>query len=86
MAFNFDKIINRFLLGEINEQNPSIFSYIQNLNEILSHLTPKTMREKRDLEIAKTHLNEIRKYSRKMSEKISLLEEQLKILEEKEEK
>jgi hypothetical protein len=73
-------VINNLLSENVN--TPTIFSYIQSLTETINRLSPKTVREKRDLEIAREHLREIRKISRKLQERVDVLEEQVKVLEE----
>jgi len=49
---------------------------------ILEQFVSRSQRESRQVSIAKQHLNEIRKLNRRLEEKINLLEEQIKILEE----
>ena len=78
---DWDSMTRKFLLGErINP--PSLRSYIQSLNEILKHINPPSLREKRNVEIAIEHLRGINRHTRKLEEKVSLLEEKLKVLEE----
>jgi len=84
---NYDKlnsITRQFLLGE--EKVPSVYSYIQSIEETLSKLTPKTKTDTRRIEVAKTHLKEIKRHTRRLQESVSKLEERLKILEESVEK
>ena len=69
-----------FLNESLDEKN--IFTYIQGLQEIISNLKPKTMTEKRRLQLAKNHLREVRKFARRMDSDISVLQEKLNILEE----
>ena len=69
-----------FLNESIDEK--SIFTYIQGLQEIISNLKPRTMTEKRRLQIAKTHLREVKRFARRMENEMSVLQEQLNILEE----
>ena len=49
-----------FLTESLDEKN--IFTYIQGLQEIISNLKPRTMTEKRRLQIAKTHLREVKDF------------------------
>ena len=53
-----------FLNESLDEKN--IFTYIQGLQEIISNLKPRTMTEKRRLQIAKTHLREVKRFARRM--------------------
>ena len=69
-----------FLNESLDEKN--IFTYIQGLQEIISNLKPKTMTEKRRLQLAKNHLQEVKKFARRMNNDIGMLQEKLNILEE----
>ena len=64
----------------LDEKN--IFTYIQGLQEIISNLKPRTMTEKRRLQIAKTHLREVKRFARRMENDMVVLQEKLNILEE----
>jgi len=70
----------RYLINEEIERD--IFMYIQSLQEVISQLKPRSMSEKRRLSVATQHLKEVRKYARRMQNKVDLLEEKLNILEE----
>jgi|TARA_R110000824_G_scaffold10568_5_gene46447 hypothetical protein len=69
-----------FLNESLDEKN--IFTYLQGLQEIISNLKPKTMTEKRRLQLAKNHLREVKRFARRMDNDIGVLEERLNILEE----
>ena len=69
-----------FLSEGLDEKN--IFTYIQGLQEIISNLKPRTMTEKRRLQIAKTHLREVKRFAKRMESDMSVLQEKLNILEE----
>ena len=69
-----------FLTESLDEKN--IFTYIQGLQEIISNLKPRTMTEKRRLQLAKTHLREVKRFARRMENEVSLLQEKVNILEE----
>ena len=71
---------NEFLNESLDEKN--IFTYIQGLQEIISNLKPKTMTEKRRLQLAKTHLREVKRFARRMQNDMSVLQEKVNILEE----
>jgi|TARA_E500000331_G_C17255005_1_gene712718 hypothetical protein len=78
MSLNSDW--QNFLSESLDEKN--IFTYIQGLQEIISNLKPRTMTEKRRLQIAKTHLREVKRFARRMENEMSLLQEKLNIIEE----
>tara|TARA_R110000782_G_scaffold165692_1_gene257646 strand:- start:1203 stop:1454 length:252 start_codon:yes stop_codon:yes gene_type:complete len=69
-----------FLNENIDDKN--IFTYIQGLQEIISNLKPRTITEKRRLQLAKTHLCEVKRFARRMENDMSVLQEKLNILEE----
>jgi len=72
-----------FLLGEARA--PSLGSYIQAISEVLGSITPRSQRDSRRIEIAKESLKEVRRHSRRLQERVTLLEEQVQILEESKE-
>jgi len=78
MSLNSDW--QNFLNESLDEKN--IFTYIQGLQEIISNLKPRTMTEKRRLQIAKTHLREVKRFARRMENDMTVLQEKLNILEE----
>ena len=78
MTLNSDWQI--FLTEGLDEKN--IFTYIQGLQEIISNLKPRTITEKRRLQIAKTHLREVKRFVRRMENEMSILQEKLNIIEE----
>ena len=78
MSLNSDW--QKFLTESLDEKN--IFTYIQGLQEIISNLKPRSMTEKRRLQIAKTHLREVKRFARRMENDMSVLQEKLNILEE----
>ena len=55
---DFDKMTRRFLT---EGQLPSVASFIQSLEEVLTKLRPNTRTDERRVEIAKSHLKEIRR-------------------------
>ena len=78
MSLNSDW--QKFLTESLDEKN--IFTYIQGLQEIISNLKPRTITEKRRLQIAKTHLREVRRFARRMQNDMYVLQEKLNLLEE----
>ena len=73
-----------FLINEELDER-SIFTYIQGLQEIISNLKPRTVSEKRRLQLAKQHIREVRKYARRMLNENMNLQEKLNLLEENKE-
>jgi hypothetical protein len=78
---DLNKLTRRFLLGEAKSR-PTVRAYVESVVGILEQFMPKSQRESRQLSVARQHLNEIKKLNRKLEEKITLLEEQVKVLEE----
>ena len=76
---DFDKMTRRFLT---EGQLPSGASFIQSLEEVLTKLRPNTRTDERRVEIAKSHLKEIRRSVRRLQNEVTLLQEQLQVLEE----
>jgi len=77
---SLDKQWRDFLNESADDKN--IFTYIQGLQEIISNLKPKTIAEKRRLQLAKQHLREVKRFARRMENDIGVLQEKLNILEE----
>ena len=77
---SLEKDWQRYLINEEIEKD--IFMYIQSLQEIIAHVKPKSMAEKRRMAMAEQQLKEVRKHARRMENRVSLLEEKLNILEE----
>jgi hypothetical protein len=84
MGVDYDRMTRQFLLGEARAPE-DIFVFIQGLSDALANFTPRTMSEKRRVDIAKSQLREIKRSARKMQNQITLLEEKLTILEENKE-
>ena len=78
MSLNSDW--QKFLTESLDEKN--IFTYIQGLQEIISNLKPRTVSEKRRLQLAKQHIREVRKYARRIMNENMDLHEKLQLLEE----
>jgi RNA-splicing ligase RtcB len=81
---SIDREWKNFLINEELDEK-SIFTYIQGLQEIISNLKPRTVSEKRRLQLAKQHINEVRKYARRMLNENMDLQEKLNLLEENKE-
>jgi RNA-splicing ligase RtcB len=81
---SIDREWKNFLINEELDEK-SIFTYIQGLQEIISNLKPRTVSEKRRLQLAKQHINEVRKYARRILNENMDLQEKLNLLEENKE-
>ena len=62
---SLDNEWRNFLVNE-NLDEKTIFTYIQGLQEIISNLNPKTVTERRRLQLAKNHLREVKRFARRM--------------------
>ena len=78
---SLDSQWRNFLINEELDER-SIFTYIQGLQEIISNLKPRTVSEKRRLQLAKQHIREVRKYARRIMNENMDLQEKLQLLEE----
>ncbi len=79
---DYDKITRRFLMGE-NLDKPGLLEYIQHVGEILSSIRPASKQEARRLTIAKESIKQCRRHAKKLQERVRVLEEELKPLQEK---
>ncbi len=77
---SLDRAWKDFLNESVDEK--TIFTYIQGLQEIISNLKPRTVSEKRRLQLAKQHIREVRKYARRIMNENMDLHEKLQLLEE----
>ena len=78
---DFRRMTREFLLGE-SKPPPSIASYIQSISEVLESITPRSRTDERRIEIASSSLKEVRRHTRRLQERVGVLEEQVKVLEE----
>ena len=81
MKLNLNDLTRRFLLDE-GTVKPSVRAYVESVIRILDEVRPKSQKENRQISVARLHLQEIKRLNRKLEERITLLEEQVKILEE----
>ena len=81
MKVDLRRITRDFLLGEV-KSNPTARAYVESVLRILDEVRPKSQRESRQLSVARQNLLEIKRVVRTRENKISLLEEQVRILEE----
>jgi len=77
------RMTREFLLGE--SKPPSLASYIQSISEVLEAVRPHTQRDSLRIETAKANLKEVRRHTRRLQERVTLLEEQVQVLEESKE-
>lgn len=88
-AFDLHKAIRKFTLGEGITKEPSMMSYLQTLEEVVSNVSPRNQADARRLEMAleairgtRRHYKRLKEENAKLMEQNSSLEEQLKVLEE----
>ena len=81
MKIDLNNLTRKFLLGE-TKQRPSVRAYVESIVRIIDEVRPKSQRENRQFSVARQHLQEIKRLNSQLVEKITLLEEQVKILEE----
>ncbi len=80
MKFDLNSLTKQFIITE--GVGPSITSWIQALSENINSLKPRSLSEERRVEVMRHQLREVRRASRRMTEQISKLEEQVNILQE----
>jgi len=81
MKTDLRKMTRDFLIGEV-KSNPTARAYVESVLRILDEVRPKSQRESRQLSVARQNLLEIKRVVRTLENKISLLEEQVRVLEE----
>ena len=80
---DFRRMTREFLLGE--RKAPSLASYIQSISEVLESVTPRSRTDERRIAMAKSNLVEVRRHARRLQERVTILEEQVQVLEESKE-
>jgi hypothetical protein len=81
MKVDLRRMTRDFLIGEV-KSNPTARAYVESVLRILDEVRPKSQRESRQLSVARQNLLEIKRVVRTLENKISLLEEQVRVLEE----
>jgi polyhydroxyalkanoate synthesis regulator phasin len=81
MKVDLRKLTRDFILGE-SLNKPNARAYVESVLRILDEVRPKSQRESRQLSVARQNLLEIKKVVRQLESKITLLEEQVRVLEE----
>ena len=77
------RMTREFLLGE--SRAPSLGSYLQSIAEVLGAITPRSRKDEHRIEMAQKSLKEVRRHTRRLQERVTLLEEQMQVLEESKE-
>ena len=72
----------RFIMNEGVKKLVDWKSLVQSIDESLSSLNPKSLRDSRRIELARHNLKEVKNHLRRANERVDTLEEQLRILEE----
>ena len=80
MTVEYDRW-KRNLLNE-NGSQPSLFSYIQAVEESLRSLQPKTVSDVRRIEIARENLTNVRRHAKRLNDQLIFLQEENKQLQE----
>lgn len=80
MKIDFLKMTRDFILNE--GQGPSVISYVQSLGEALNGITPRSIADARRLEMAKETLLNVRRHIKRLEDKINVLQEEVKTLQE----
>lgn len=71
----FDKMIRNFIrLDEKTEA--TLHGYLQTLSELLSIISPKTLRDQHRLQVAKEHVSNVKRHIRRIETRINELEEE----------
>ncbi len=72
----------RFIMNEGAKKLVDWKSLVQSIDEALSLLNPKSLRDSRRIELARHNLKEVKSHLRRANERVATLEEQLRVLEE----
>lgn len=76
------KMTKRFIMSEGKKKLVDWKSLVQSIDEALSSLNPKSLRDSRRIELARHNLKEVKSHLRRANERVATLEEQLRVLEE----
>ena len=75
------EMTRKFLLGE-NKDSPTLRGYMESIKEFLDNASPGSLKESKKLAVAKENLFMAHRIANKLEEKVFVLEEQVKVLEE----
>jgi len=78
---DFRKLTREFILGE-GQQRASPQSYFQTITELLDMMNPKTVSNKRRIESIRESVRNLRRHMLQMEKRITVLQEQIQVLEE----
>ena len=83
MKIDLNRLTRKFLLGE-SFKKPNMRALIESVASILNEVQgrARSQRENRQISVAQQQLLEIKSLSRQMENKLTKLEEQVRILEE----
>lgn len=76
------KMTKRFIMSEGKKKLVDWKSLVQSIDEALSLLNPKSLRDSRRIELARHNLKEVKSHLRRANERVATLEEQIRALEE----
>jgi len=79
---NLRTMTKRFIMSEGAKKLVDWKSLVQSIDEALSSLNPKSLRDSRRIELARHNLKEVKSHLRRANERVATLEEQLRVLEE----
>ena len=80
MQIDYHKMTRDFILNE--SQEPGLLEYLNVLSEMIGNFKPMRESDRSRLAVMKENLRKARKHARMMQERLNLLEEQVKIIEE----
>ena len=80
MQIDYHKMTRDFILNE--SQEPGLLEYLNVISEMIGNFKPQRESDRSRLAVMKENLRKARKHARMMQERLSLLEEQVKIIEE----
>ena len=78
---DFDSMTRKFLMGEAIEK-PGMISHLQALEQTLGMLQPRSKTDTRRVEVARSHLYEMKRHYKRIEQENKRLQEQLSLLEE----
>ena len=79
---NLRTMTKRFIMSEGAKKLVDWKSLVQSIDEALSSLNPKSLRDSRRIELARHNLKEVKSHLRRANDRVATLEEQLRVLEE----
>ena len=74
------KLTKKLLLNEQFRIDPA--ASVQALSDVINNIRVNNKRDTNRLQVAKEHINSIKRHMRSLNEKVNSLEEQLKVLNE----